>query len=254
MDDLLGKGIIRTSSSEYASPIVLTRKKNGEIRMCVDYRTLNKVLARDNYPLPLIEDQLDTLRGKKFYTTLDLKDRFYHIAMSPKSIKFTSFVTPLDQFEYVRMPFGLKIGPQLFQRFINEIFAEFIKEGIIAVYMNDILIASNTLDSHLATIKKIFQTLVKNKLELRLEKCFFLCAEIEYLGYSITESGIRPTDKGIKAVQNFPESKSTKEVQSFIGLASYFKKFIKGFAILAQPLYNLLKKNITFEFGPRECF
>lgn len=211
MDDLLGRSIIRISSSEYASPIVLTRKKNGEIRMCVDYRTLNKVLARDNYPLPLIEDQLDTLRGKKFYTILDLKDRFYHIAMSPKLIKFTSFVTPLDQFEYVRMLFGLKIGPQLFQRFINEIFAEFIKERIIAVYMNDILIASNTLDSHLATIKKVFQTLVKNKLELHLEKCFFLCAKIEYLGYSVTESGIRPTDKDIKAVQNFPEPKLQKK-------------------------------------------
>lgn len=97
--------------------------------MCIDYRALNKVLARDNYPLPLIDDQLDALRDKKFYSSLDLKDGFYHIAMAPGSIKYTSFVTPLGQFEFLRMPFGLKIGPQLFQRFLNEVMAKLIRTG-----------------------------------------------------------------------------------------------------------------------------
>lgn len=144
IDDLLNRKIIRQSASEYASPIVLTRKKSGEIRMCVDYCVLNKVIARDNYPLPLIEDQLDVLRGKKFYSALDLKDGFYHIVMSPESVKYTSFVTPLGQFEFVRMPFGLKIGPQLFQRFVNKVLHEFIKEGTVVVYMDD----TSTLESH----------------------------------------------------------------------------------------------------------
>jgi len=129
LDDLLRRGIIRTSTSEYASPIVLTKKRNGETRMCVDYRMLNKVLARENYPLPLIEDQLDALRGKKYFSTLDLKDGFYHVAMAAGSIKYTSFITLLGQFEFVRMPFGIKIGPQMFQRFVNQIMADLIRKG-----------------------------------------------------------------------------------------------------------------------------
>ena len=128
LDDLLQRGIIRKNVSEYASPIVLS-KKIGDVRMCIDYRALNKILVRDNYPLPLIDDQLDALRGKRYYRSLDLKDEFYHVAMAPESVKYTSFVIPLDQFQFVRMPFGLKIEPQLFQRFANEVMSEIIKES-----------------------------------------------------------------------------------------------------------------------------
>lgn len=251
LDDLLQRNIVRKSVSEYASPIVLTRKKNGDIRMCVDYRALNKVLIRDNYPLPLIDDQLDALRGKRYYSSLDLKDGFYHIAMAPDSVKYTSFVTPLGQFEFVKMPFGLKIGPQLFQRFVNEVMSGLIKEGNVVVYMDDILVATETLESHIETLKKVFAALVSNKLELKLEKCAFLYTEVEYLGYKISQEGIQPTDRGVLAVQNFPEPKTVKEVHSFVGLASYFRRFIKNFSIIARPLYNLLKKDATFKFG--EC-
>lgn len=219
--------------------------------MCVDYRALNKVLAQDNYPLPLIEDQLDALRGNRYYSTLDLKDGFYHIAMAPESIKYTAFVTPMDQFEFVRMPFGIKIGPQLFQRFINEVMADLVKRGDVVVYMDDILVASETLDSHIETLKEVFTVLVQNRLELRLEKCTFLCTEIEYLGYKITQNEVRPTDRGITAVQNFPEPRTVKEVHSFVWLASYFRKFIKNFS-LARPLYELLKKDVPFRFGQTE--
>jgi len=129
--------------------------------MCVDYRVLNKVLARENYPLPLIEDQLDALRGKKYFSTLDLKDGFYHVAMAAESIKYTSFITPLGQFEFVRMPFGIKIGPQMFQRFVNQIMADLIRKGSVVVYMDDILIASETLDSHIDTEKSIYSISTK---------------------------------------------------------------------------------------------
>jgi len=252
LDDLLERGIIRKSISEYASPIVLTRKKSGEIRMCVDYRALNKILVRDNYPLPLIDDQLDALRGERFYSSLDLKDGFYHVRMSNESVRYTSFVTPLGQFEFLRMPFGLKIGPQLFQRFINEALSELIKRGNVVVYMDDILVATETLESHIDVLKEVFAVLVSNKLELKLEKCAFLYTEVEYLGYKVSKEGIQPTDSGIAAVRNFPEPRTTKEVHSFVGLASYFRRFIRDFSLIARPLYHLLKKDTTFKFGEEE--
>lgn len=252
LDNLLKKGIIRESTSEYASPIVLTHKKNGEIRMCVDFRALNKVIASDKYPLLLIDDQLDSLQGKCFFSALDLKDGFYHVAMSPDSIKYTSFITPLGQFEFVRMPFGLKIGPQRFQRFINKVLENFIKTGNVIVYMDDILVASKYLKDHLKTLRDVFTTLVQNKLELSLDKCFFLCTEIEYFGYHVSKDGMKPTNSGILAIKEFPEPKTIKEVHSFVGLASYFRKFIQNFSIIAKPLYSLLKKDATFIFDTEQ--
>ncbi|XP_011860339.1 PREDICTED: uncharacterized protein LOC105557649 [Vollenhovia emeryi] len=145
LDCLSNKGIIQSSTSEYASPIVIVTKKNGEPRMCVDYRVLNKVTARDNYPLPIIEDHLEALNNKSYFSTLDLKDGFYHISVAKESIKYTSFVTPLGQFEWVKMPFGLKTAPSTFQRFIDNIFSKLIRQGDVTVYMDDILVATETL-------------------------------------------------------------------------------------------------------------
>ena len=252
VDRLLEKKYIRQSKSEYSSPIVLTTKKNGETRMCIDSRRLNKALIRDNYPLSLIEDQLDMLCNKKFFTALDLRDGFHHVKIAEDSIKFTSFVTPIGQFEYLRMPFGLKTAPATFQRFMNSILEDEIKAGEVVVYMDDILIASETLDQHLTVLKRVFKLLVENKLELRIDKCSFLQSEIKYLVYLVPANGIRPTSTGIDGVQNFPIPTTTREVQSFIGLCSYFRKFIEQFSIIAKPLYDILKKNIHFKFGETE--
>lgn len=127
-----------------------------------------------------------------------------------------------------------------------------IRTGNVVVYMDDILIATETIESHFNVLKEVFAVLVENKLELKLETCAFMYTEIEYLGYRISKEGIQPTNRGIMAVQNFPELKTVKEVQSFVGLTSYFRKFIKGFSVIAQPLYHLLKKGIVFEFGTSE--
>lgn len=154
LDELLEKGYIRDSNSEFASPIVLTEKKNGKLRLCVDYRVLNKITARDNYPMPLVEDQLAIVGNKKYFSLLDLKDGFHHVRVAEESIKYTSFVTPLGQYEWLRMPFGLRTAPATFQRYINLVLIEFTRAGDIAIYMDDILVATETIERHLEILER----------------------------------------------------------------------------------------------------
>lgn len=252
LDDLIARGIIRPSSSEYASRTVLVRKKDGSIRMCVDYRTLNRVTARDNYPLPIIEEQIDALQGKRYFTSLDLKDGFHHIYLDKDSIKYTAFITPFGQYEYVKMPFGLKNAPARFQRFVNEILHDLIRNGDVIAYMDDFLVATETREKHLEVLDCVFKLLVENKLELRLSKCRFLYEEIEFLGYIISAEGVRPNESGITAIKEFPTPKCVRDIQSFLGLCSYFRKFIKNFSLIAGPLYDLTKKGTVFEFGLKQ--
>lgn len=252
LDDYLEKGIIRVSESEFASPIVLVRKKTGDLRMCIDFRNLNKVTAKHNYPIPLIDDLLERLGNKRHFTKLDLKNGFFHVFMSEESIKYTSFITPLGQFEFLRMPFGLKNAPSIFQMFINKVFADLVKQGKVIIYLDDIMIATERIEEHLEILEEVMKRIVNNKLELRLDKCEFLQSCIKYLGYTIDAFGIRADDKGLEAVNNFPLPDKVRSVQSFLGLASYFRRFIKDFSIIAKPLYDLTRKDRKFVFGPVE--
>uniref|UniRef100_A0A0K8U9C0 RNA-directed DNA polymerase n=1 Tax=Bactrocera latifrons TaxID=174628 RepID=A0A0K8U9C0_BACLA len=176
--------------------------------------------------------------------------------MHPESEKYTSFVTPLGQFQFTRMPFGLKNAPSMFQRFIHKIFAEMIKEGEVIVYLDDIMIGTENLENHFQILEKVLNKITQNKLELRLDKCEFLQTSVNYLGYIVDGEGIRADDKGLEAIKNFPVPKNVHTVQSFIGLCSYFRRFVKDFSVLAEPLFDLTKKEKIFSFGAKEleCF
>ena len=182
--------------------------------------TLNKITLKDNYPLPLIEDLLDRLRGKKYFSILDLKSGFYHVRVNEDAVKYTSFVTCFGQFEWLRMPFGLKNAPSVFQRYINNIFKDLISSDKLFAYMDDLLIATDTVEEHLTILKTVMNVI--NELELKIDKCKFMYEEIVYLGHTIKESGFQPNPENLKAA--FPIPKNTKEVLSFIGLCSYFRK------------------------------
>lgn len=186
LDELLEKKIIRESNSPYASPIVLVRKKTGDLRLCVDYRELNKNTIKDNFPTPLIDDHLDKLRDKRYFSCLDLQNGFYHVKMTESATKYTSFVTPLGQYEFNRMPFGLMNAPCVFQRYINNIFSQLIKENKILIYLDDILIATETVEENISTLERIFTLAERNNLVFRLDKCSFLYEEIVYLGYTVS--------------------------------------------------------------------
>lgn len=230
---------------------MLVRKKEGESRLCVDYRELNKITVKDNFPTPLIDDHLDRLRGKSYFSSLDLRNGFHHVKVADGSVKYTSFVTPLGQFEFLKMPFGLTNAPRVFQRYIN-IFRDLIRENKILVYLDDILIATENVGEHLEILCEVFDLARQHGLQFRLDKCSFLYREITYLGYSIDESGIRPSATNVESVVDFPVPRNAKEVHRFVGLASYFRRFVKNFSIIAKPLYDLIKKNVAFKFGPEE--
>lgn len=245
VQDLLDNDIIQESSSDYASPILMVKKKTGEQRLCVDFRAVNSKTRKDCFPLPLIEDQLTNLSGNAFFTTLDLASGYYQVPMSEESRRITAFVTPDGHYEFKRMPFGLANAPAVFQKLINKMLGAKRFESALA-YLDDILVPSKDLEQGFTRLEEVLKLLRHNGLTLKLSKCRFFDNTINYLGYEISSSGVRPDETKIAAVKDFPVPKSVHEVRQFLGLASYFRKFIRNFGEIARLLTNLLKKDVPF--------
>jgi len=248
----LREGIIRPSMSEYASPVVIIRKKNGNIRLCVDYRKLNKKIFKDRYPLPLIEEQLDKLQGSKIFSTIDLKDGFFHVPIEEKSCKYTAFIVPDGHYEFLKTPFGLCNSPAVFQRFINAVFRELIAKRIVLTYLDDLIVLSCTEKEGLNNLRIVLNKASDHGLNVNWSKCRFLQRRIEYLGYIIEEGCVKPAKQKTLSVINFPKPTCVKQVQSFLGLTGYFRKFIPQYSIIARPLSNLLKNEVRFHFDEEQ--
>ena len=248
IEELLSAGIIQPSSSPYAFPIVLRTKKSGERRMCIDYRSLNKITVRDSYPIPLIDDCLERVEGKKYFSVLDLKSGFHQVNMAPSSVPFTAFVTPGGQYEYVRMPFGLRNAPAVFQRFINMVLESFIKDGTVVVYMDDVTLATDTIDEHIDLLGRVLRRLAEFRLEIKLKKCQFCFSEIELLGFTVSEKGIRPNNAHLEAIKSMPFPTDANQVNKCLGLFSYFRRFVPSFSAISQPIRNSIKPGSKFEF------
>lgn len=245
IQELEEAGIVRQSMSNYASPILLVRKKTGDHRLCIDFRALNKKTVKEHYPLPRIDDQLDNLSGFKYYTTLDLASGYYQIPLTEQSKKLTAFITPDGLYEFNRMPFGLSNAPATFQRTINQILGNARFQRAFA-YMDDIVIPSKDINEGFETLQEILKMFKNSGLTLNLDKCNFFMTSIEYLGFEVDEGGIRPGQKKILAVENFPTPTDQHRVRQFLGLASFFRRFVKGFSIIAKPLTHLLKRDVKF--------
>ncbi|GFX05822.1 retrovirus-related Pol polyprotein from transposon 17.6 [Trichonephila clavipes] len=251
IQEWLNGDIIKPSCSDYAAPIVLCKKKNGEHILCVDYRNLNRKMIKDKFPLLLIE-VLDKLEHSKVYTSLDLKNGFFHVPMFLNSTKYISFVTHEGQYEFLHVPFGLSNSPSVFQRFIYTVLRKLIRDNILIVYMNDLLIPSQNEAEGLNKLRFVLQTAADFGLELNLKKCNFLQHKIEFLGYIIENGTLKPSPSKTQTVQNFPQPQTPRQLQSFSVLTSYFRKFIPIYARIARPLSDLLRDNVKFKFGPTE--
>ena len=240
--EMLDAGIIRESVSEYASPIILVRKKDGKLRMCVDYRLLNAITVKERYPMPIIEDEIARLSGQAYFITLDLASGYYQVPISESSKPLTAFVTPDGQYEFNRMPFGLANAPAVFQRMMHKVLGS-ARYTEATAYIDDVLIYGKDRKECLDRFENVLQLLDKANLTLNLSKCEFLADKVNYLGYEISAAGIRPGDKKISCVIDFPRPTNQHSVRQFLGLVGYFRKFIRNFAQVAHPLNQLLKKD-----------
>ena len=249
IEGLLDKGVIQPSSSPWASPIVVVKKKSGEIRLCCDYRRLNSVTRKDSFPLPRIDECLDALGGAKYFTTLDLASGYHQVAMADSDKAKTAFTCPFGLYEYSRMPFGLCNAPATFQRLMNASMHDFIFR-ILLVYLDDLLVYDGTFESHLKSLEKVFLRLQQIGVRLNPEKCQFGYFLVRFLGHTVSADGVGTDPSKVEAVLNWPIPKTLKDVRSFLGLASYYRRFVKGFSSIAGPLHQLCSK--VHEMYPKD--
>ncbi|KAM0735103.1 Retrovirus-related Pol polyprotein from transposon 17.6 [Formica fusca] len=249
---MLKNGIIRTSASQWNAPLLMVPKKadasgKSKLRVVVDFRKLNDLTIGDSFPLPNITEILDQLGNAKYFTTLDLASGYHQIPMAEQDEQKTAFSTPYGHYEFNRMPFGLKNAPATFQRLMNSILTGM--QGLkCLVYLDDIVIYGASLEDHNKRLKEVLQRPRENNLKLQPDKCEFLRKEVIYLGHIISENGISPDPSKLTAIKEFPTPKKVKDIQSFIGLAGYYRKFIEDFSKIAKPLTKLTKKTEKFEW------
>ncbi|GET58728.1 enzymatic polyprotein, putative [Rhizophagus irregularis DAOM 181602=DAOM 197198] len=230
VDKLLRQGRIRRSKSPWSSPVTLAGKKTGKYRFCIDYRKLNKITIMDSFPLPRMDELLDKYRKAKWFSSIDLAAGFNQVEMREEDKEKTAFVCSKGLFEYNVMPFGLTNAPATFQRLMDEILEEYINDFVV-VYIDDIMIYSENLKDHMEHVEK------------------FLERNIEFLGHIVGNDGLRPDDKKIEKIKEMKVPTTVKEVRSFLGLCSYYRKFVKNFSKIARPISDLRKKGVPFIWG-----
>jgi transposase InsO family protein len=247
VDFLLKKGLITESSSPFGAPVLFVPKPNGTLRMCIDYRALNKATIKNKWPIPRIDTLLDQLQGASIFSAIDLQQGYYQLKIDETDCAKTAFVTPLGLYEFKVLPFGLANAPAIFQQAMHHIFDDKIGKFVL-VYLDDILVYSRNPEDHLQHLREVLEILRQQQLYCRLHKCHFNRTEISYLGHLVSQEGIRPDPEGIEKVKNWPVPQCVKHIQQFLGLANYFRKFIQGYSKMATPLTNLTKKDVKWDW------
>lgn len=259
IDKMLELGVIRPSKSPYSSNVILVKKASGEYRMCFDGRRLNSITVQDRYPLPNLTQTLDKVRDAHFLTAIDLKHAFWQVKLTPESCAKTAFsVVGKGHFEFVRMPFGLCNSAQQLQRLIDRLFDPSIEQNIFT-YLDDLIIVNKTFDDHVKTLMKVYESLKSANLTVNVAKCKFCQPSLSFLGYIVDRNGLHPNPDKVKAILEYPRPTTTTEIKRFLGMASWYRRFIKDFSDLTAPITELIKgkqkrQRIEWSEMANECF
>ena len=238
-------GYIRQSKSPFGSPVLLVKKKDGGMRMCIDYRALNKYTIKNRYPLPIIDDLFDQLQGAKWFSKIDLRSGYYQIRIAEGDQFKTAFKTRYGHYEFMVLPFGLTNAPATFMSLMNDVFRPYLDKFVL-VYIDDILVYSKTLEEHEENLRTVLNLLRENQLFAKASKSEFFQEEVEFLGHIVTQKGVKTDPKKCQAVLQWPTPTNQTELRGFLGLTNYYRRFVKGYAKIASPLTDLLKKDFRF--------
>ena len=247
LDKLLKNGSIEPSLSPFGAPVIFIKKKDGTLRMCIDYRALNKITIKNRFPIPLIDDLIDRLHGAKIFTKIDLRSGYNQVRIHEEDIEKTAFRTRYGHYQYKVMPFGLTNAPATFQAMVQDILRPLL-DICVVVYIDDILIYSQTEQDHAKHIRQVFEILRSHKLYGKMSKCEFFKESVDYLGHVISSQGIATDPQKVASIKNWPQPTTLKEMQSFLGLCNYYRRFIADYSRIAAPLTDLTHKDTPFHW------
>jgi hypothetical protein len=245
LQELLDKGYIRSSSSPWGCPALFVKKKDGSLRMCVDYRPLNAVTIKNKYPLPRIDVLFDQLAGAKVFSKIDLRSGYHQIKIRPCDIPKTAFSTCYGLYEFLVMSFGLTNASAYFMYLMNSVFMTELDKFVV-VFIDDILIYSKSDKDHANHLRVVLQHLRDHKLYAKFSKCEFWLKSVKFLGHTISQDGISVDPSKVQEVMDWKPPKSVHQIRSFLGLAGYYRRFIPDFSRIAKPMTELLKKGVKF--------
>ncbi|KAE8690983.1 cytochrome P450 78A7-like [Hibiscus syriacus] len=251
LKELLDAGYIRPSKAPFGAPVLFQKKHDGSLRMCIDYRALNKLTVKNKYPIPLIADLFDQLGGARWFTKLDLRSGYYQVRIAEGDEPKTACVTRYGSYEFLVMPFGLTNAPATFCTLMNKVLQPFL-DRFVVVYLDDIVVYSKTLEEHVEHLRRLFQVLRENELYVKEEKCSFAQKEVPFLGHIVGGGKLQMDRDKIRAIDEWKPPTKATEMRAFLGLANYYRRFVKGYSKIATPLTELLKKDKVWDWST-EC-
>jgi len=250
LQELLDKGFIRPSVSPWGAPVLLVKKKDGSMRMCIDYRMLNKVTIKNRYPLPRIDDLFDQLQTASVFSKIDLRSGYHQLRIKDENVSKTAFRTRYGHYEFLVMPFGLTNAPAAFMDLMNRAFKPFLDQFVI-VFVDDILIYSPDVKQHEEHLRTVLEILRRERLFAKFSKCDFWLEQVAFLGHVVSKDGIKVDPGKVEVVLNWKAPTNVSEIRSFVGLAGYYRRFIQDFSKIAAPLTTLTRKGVKFVWSQK---